>query len=52
MFVRENKNRSGSVSVQVIIKVKGRNKVLKTIGCGTQRHEIEQNICTVIKGKA
>ena len=42
MFIRENKNRSGSVSVQVIIKINGRNKILKTVGCGTQRHEIDR----------
>ena len=42
MFIRENKNRSGSVSVQVIIKINGRNKILKTVGCGTQCHEIDR----------
>jgi len=42
MYIRENKNRSGSVSVQIIIKIKGVNKVIKTIGCGTHRHEIDR----------
>jgi len=40
MFIREKKNRSGSVSVQIISKSHGRYKVLKTVGCGTMRHEI------------
>ena len=40
MFVRKNKNRSGSVSVQIIIKVGRNNKVLKTVGCAkTSREE-------------
>lgn len=42
MFVRKLKNRSGSVSVQVIQKTEGRYKVLKTIGCATVLHEIEK----------
>jgi transposase len=42
MFVRENKNRSGSVSVQIINKARGTYKVLRTVGCGTQRHEIDR----------
>lgn len=34
MFIRKNKNRSGSVSVQIIHKnSKRNNKVIKTIGC-------------------
>ena len=41
MFIREVNNRSGSVSVQVISKSGGRYRVVKTVGCGTQRHEIE-----------
>jgi len=40
MFIRKNKNRSGSVSIQLIQKVGRRNKILKTIGCArTQREE-------------
>lgn len=40
MFVRRNKNRSGSVSIQIIMKVGRRNKVLKSVGCAkTQREE-------------
>ena len=41
MFIRENKNRSGSVSVQVIEKVNGRNKVVFSAGSGKSQHEIE-----------
>lgn len=42
MYIRKLKNRSGSVSVQVIQKIKGRYKVVKTIGCATLLHEIEK----------
>jgi transposase len=40
MFIRKNKNRSGSVSIQIIKKIGSRNKIIKTIGCAhTQREE-------------
>jgi transposase len=40
MFIRKNKNGSGSVSIQIIIKMGRRNKVIKTVGCAqTQREE-------------
>ena len=42
MYIRKLKNRSGSVSVQVIQKIKGQYKVVKTIGCATLLHEIEK----------
>jgi transposase len=42
MFIRENKNRSGSVSIQIISKDSGSYRVVKTVGCGAQRHEIER----------
>ncbi len=42
MFIRKVKNRSGSQSVQVIQKFRGKNKVVKTIGCATTQHEIER----------
>jgi len=42
MFIRENKNRSGSVSIQIISKSRGAYKVIKTVGCATQRHAIER----------
>lgn len=41
MFVRKLKNRSGSQSVQVIQKLHGRYKVIKTIGSATTQQEIE-----------
>lgn len=40
MFIREKKNCSGSISIQIISKHRGRYKVVKTIGCATERHEI------------
>ena len=42
MFIRQKKNKSGSVSIQIVSKVHGAYKVVKTIGCGTKRHEIDQ----------
>jgi transposase len=42
MFVREVKNRSGSVSIQVISKSIGKYRVVKTIACATYRHEIDR----------
>ena len=42
MYSREVKNRSGSVNIQIISKASGRYQVVKTVGCGTQRHEIER----------
>lgn len=42
MFVRELKNRSGSISVQIISKEKGRYKVVKTMGSATMLQEIEK----------
>jgi transposase len=42
MFVRKLKNRSGSLSVQVIQKTNGKYKVVKTIGSATTQQEIEK----------
>jgi transposase len=40
MFIRRNKNRSGSVSIQIVKKNKRKNKVIKTVGLAqTQREE-------------
>lgn len=40
MFIRKNKNRSGSVSIQIVQKKNRSNKVLKTVGVAkTQREE-------------
>ena len=41
MFVRKLQNRSGSQSVQVIQKINGKYKVLKTIGSATRQQEID-----------
>jgi len=41
VFIRENKNRSGSVSIQVVEKVKGKNKVVFTVGSAKNGQEIE-----------
>lgn len=42
MFIRENKNRSGSISVQVIEKIKGSYKIIYSAGVGESREEIER----------
>jgi len=42
MFFRKLKNRSGSVSVQIISKSSGKYKVLKTIGCSSDDQEIQK----------
>ena len=41
MFIRENKNRSGNISIQIVSKHNGRYKVVKTVGSGTTRQEID-----------
>jgi transposase len=40
MFIRELRNRSGSVSVQIISKHRGKYHVIKSIGSGTSPEEI------------
>jgi transposase len=40
MFIRKNKNRSGSVSVQIISKEQGKYKIVETIGSGKSQEEI------------
>lgn len=44
MYVREKPNKSGSISIQIINKARGRYKVIKTIGCATTRQEINHLI--------
>jgi transposase len=39
MFIRRNKNRSGTISIQVVQKVKRLNKVIKTIGIAETKRE-------------
>jgi len=41
MFIRKNKNRSGSVSIQIISKNRGKFKVIKTVGCAKTIREEE-----------
>jgi transposase len=45
MFLREKKNKSGSVSVQIIQKKGGKYKVLQTIGNSRSEQEIAKLIC-------
>lgn len=42
MFVRKNRNRSGSISVQIISKCYGRYQVIETIGTSKNPDEIEK----------
>ena len=42
MFIRKKPNQSGSTSIQVIQKIRGKYKVVKTIGCATTWQEIEK----------
>jgi len=42
MFLRKLKNRSGSVSIQIISKSRGKYKVVKTIGSGKTEQEIQK----------
>ena len=42
MFIRKKQNTSGSVSVQVIQKIRGNYKVIKTIGSAITQQEVEK----------
>jgi len=42
MFVRKKPNKSGSVSIQIIEKIKSINKVIETIGCSKDKDEIDK----------
>ena len=41
MFVRKKQNKSGSISVQIIEKSNGINKLIKTIGCSKDKFRVE-----------
>jgi transposase len=41
MFIRKNKNRSGSISIQIVQKVNRRNVIVKTIGVAKSKREEE-----------
>lgn len=45
MFVRTKSNKPGSTSVQIISKVSGRYKVVKSMGSATDRQEIDKLVC-------
>jgi hypothetical protein len=42
MFIRQKKNKSGVISIQVIDKSSGKYKVLKTIGSSSDKLRIRQ----------
>jgi transposase len=42
MFVRCNRNRSGTVSVQIINKVRGRYQLVTTVGCSADPDEVSK----------
>ena len=44
MFIRQLKNRSGRISVQIISKTRGKYKVIKTIGCSSNEQELQKMI--------
>jgi hypothetical protein len=42
MFLRKLKNRSGSVSVQIIQKTRGKYQVIKTIGSSKNEQDLQR----------
>ncbi len=44
IFLRKLKNRSGSISVQIISKDNGKYKVIKTIGSSSNEQEVQKLI--------
>ena len=42
MFIRKKRNKSGSISIQIISKPMGKYKVIKTIGCGKTEQEVQK----------
>ncbi len=42
MFVRKNRNRSGTTSVQIVSKDGGKYQIVKTVGCSDNPEEIER----------
>lgn len=41
MFIRKNKNRSGSLSIQIVQKIGRTNKILKTVGIAKTERELQ-----------
>ena len=48
MFIRQKRNKSGKISVQVILKSKGKFEVIHTLGCTSDLEEVEK---LSLKGK-
>lgn len=44
MFVRQKKNASGKISVQVINKTSGKYRVVHTVGCSADPDDIDRMI--------
>lgn len=42
MFLRKKKNKSGSISIQIISKQRGKYKVVKTIGNNDNEQQIQK----------
>ena len=42
MFIRKKRNASGSITIQILHKHKGKNKIIKTIGTSDVTEEIDQ----------
>lgn len=42
MFIRKKRNKTGSQSIQIISKTRGKYKVVSTIGCGKTEQEIKK----------
>lgn len=42
MFVRKKKNKSGIISIQIIDKIEGKYRYIKTVGSSCEKEEIEQ----------
>jgi hypothetical protein len=42
MHIRKKLNKSGVISVQVIGKIKGKSKLIKTIGSSKEPFEVDQ----------
>lgn len=40
MFIRQKQNKSGSVSIQILVKERGRNRLIKTVGCSSDIEEL------------
>ncbi len=42
MYIRKKRNQSGSISVQIIKKIRGKSKLVETIGCSKDKEEIQR----------